>query len=71
MKTTIDSAGNARRPRTAVLPGGRVSSRVASIGRAALVAVAFCVATAPSPSFADTVTADAALAAAKGWVNLR
>jgi len=43
----------------------------ALIGKAALVATAFCVATAPSPSFADTVTADAALAAAKGWVNLR
>ena len=43
----------------------------ASIGKVALVATAFCVATAPSPSFADTVTADAALAAAKGWVNLR
>ena len=36
---------------------------------AALAAI--CVATAPSPSFADTVTSDAALAAAKGWVNLR
>jgi len=36
---------------------------------AALAAI--CVATAPSPSFADTVTADTALEAAKGWVNLR
>ena len=43
----------------------------ASIGRAALVATAFCVATAPSPSFADTVTADAAKTAVAGWVNLR
>ena len=38
----------------------------ASIGRAALVATAFCVATAPSPSFADTVTADAAKTAVAG-----
>ena len=36
---------------------------------AALAAI--CVATAPSPSFADTVTADAAKTAVAGWVNLR
>ena len=32
---------------------------------------ALCVAAAPTPSLAETVTSDAALAAAKGWVNLR
>ena len=60
MKTTmIDATGRARCPQRA------------AFGKAALVAAALCVATATSPSFADTVTADAALAAAKGWVNLR
>ena len=32
---------------------------------------ALCVAAAPTPSLAETVTSDAALAAAKGCVNLR